>query len=141
VDVSLTRGTGTGGDAEGDTLTAIEWLMGSAFDDVIEGDSGVNILRGGTGDDRIRGGGSEDYITGHDGADTFIFEPDHGIDRLFDFEIGIDFLEFQGESIGFGDLSVNDFNGTASVSRGFGDTVLLFGVTASEVVEDWFIFS
>jgi serralysin len=141
VDVSLTRGTGIGGDAQGDTLTAIEWLMGSAFDDVIEGDSGVNILRGGAGADRITGGGNEDYITGHGGADTFIFGLSHGIDRVFDFEIGVDFLEFQGDSIGFGDLSVNDFNGIASVSRGFGDTVLLFGVTPGEVVEDWFIFS
>ena len=141
VDVSLTRGTGIGGDAEGDTLVAIEWLLGSAFDDVIAGDSGMNILRGGNGADRIQGGANEDYLTGNSGADTFIFELGHGIDRVFDFEIGIDFLEFQGNAIDFGDLSINNFNGTASVSRGFGDTVLLFGVTPGEVDESWFIFS
>src|SRR5581483_7270970 len=42
VNVSLTSGTGAGGDAEGDTLTAIENLTGSSFNDTLEGDVGNN---------------------------------------------------------------------------------------------------
>jgi Ca2+-binding RTX toxin-like protein len=42
VTVSLLTGTGHGGDAEGDTLIGIENLIGSAFNDVFEGNSGAN---------------------------------------------------------------------------------------------------
>ena len=38
VTVNLATGTGSGGDAQGDTLTAIENLTGSAFADVLTGD-------------------------------------------------------------------------------------------------------
>ncbi|MFO1185001.1 MAG: cadherin domain-containing protein [Bauldia sp.] len=47
VNVSLATGTGSGGDAEGDTLISIEYVIGSAFDDVIEGNAGNNKLTGG----------------------------------------------------------------------------------------------
>ncbi|WP_221345206.1 calcium-binding protein [Inquilinus limosus] len=46
VTVSLVTGTGTGGDAAGDTLTGIEWLRGSAFSDSLTGDGGANRLSG-----------------------------------------------------------------------------------------------
>jgi len=49
VNVSLATGTGTGGDAEGDTLVNIERLIGSSFNDTLEGDAGNNVLRGGAG--------------------------------------------------------------------------------------------
>ncbi len=47
VDVSLATGLGSGGDAQGDTLTGIENLTGSGSDDVLEGDGGNNVLTGG----------------------------------------------------------------------------------------------
>ena len=53
VTVSLTTGTGSGGDAEGDTLTNIENLTGSNFDDTLEGDAGNNRLVGGLGIDTV----------------------------------------------------------------------------------------
>ena len=51
VTVSLTTGTGSGGDAEGDTLNEIENLTGSNHNDVLEGSSGNNALTGGLGID------------------------------------------------------------------------------------------
>lgn len=53
VSVSMLTGLGSGGDAEGDTLVAIENLTGSNFDDTLEGDGGINILIGGLGIDTI----------------------------------------------------------------------------------------
>jgi Ca2+-binding RTX toxin-like protein len=53
VTVSLATGTGSGGDAQGDTLFNFENLTGSNFNDVLEGNSGNNALVGGTGIDTI----------------------------------------------------------------------------------------
>ena len=44
VTVDLSAGTGTGGDAEGDTLTSIENVTGSAHNDTLTGDAGANTL-------------------------------------------------------------------------------------------------
>jgi len=53
VTVSLATGTGSDGDAEGDTLSNIENLTGSGFNDVLEGSSGDNTLVGGAGTDTV----------------------------------------------------------------------------------------
>ena len=53
VTVSLMLGTGSGGDAQGDTLTNIENLTGSNLDDTLEGNAGNNVLAGGLGTDTV----------------------------------------------------------------------------------------
>ena len=53
VNVSLMTSTGSGGDAEGDTLSAIESLTGSNLDDTLEGNAGANVLTGGAGIDTV----------------------------------------------------------------------------------------
>ena len=53
VTVSLMLGTGSGGDAQGDTLINIENLTGSNFDDTLEGNGGNNVLAGGLGTDTV----------------------------------------------------------------------------------------
>jgi Ca2+-binding RTX toxin-like protein len=78
------------GDAEGDTLTGIEHLVGSPYNDTLAGDGEDNILKGegghdvlyggpaggddmmygGDGDDRIFGGRGNDTLTGGEGNDT-----------------------------------------------------------------------
>ena len=47
VNVSLMTGLGSGGDAEGDTLSTIENLTGSNLDDTLEGSAANNVLAGG----------------------------------------------------------------------------------------------
>jgi Ca2+-binding RTX toxin-like protein len=69
VTVDLAAGTGTGGDAEGDTLTSIENLAGSKFDDTLSGNSGVNVINGGGGNDTVAGAGGNDNLYGGNGAD------------------------------------------------------------------------
>jgi len=62
VDVSLATGQGSGGDAEGDTLTNIENLVGSNFADTLEGNAGNNNLNGGGGSDTVS------YLHAHAGV-------------------------------------------------------------------------
>jgi Ca2+-binding RTX toxin-like protein len=67
--VSLITGSGSGGDAEDDELTAIENLTGSDHDDELRGDDADNVLRGQSGDDTLKGGGGADTLWGGWGAD------------------------------------------------------------------------
>jgi Ca2+-binding RTX toxin-like protein len=70
VTVSLISGTGFGGTAEGDTLTSIENLTGSAHDDFLVGDDGANVLNGLEDNDILKGGGGADTLNGGIGNDT-----------------------------------------------------------------------
>jgi len=70
VEVSLTTGKGTLGDAAGDTLTQIQNLIGSGFDDRLTGNAGVNRLEGGGGNDVLEGRAGADTLLGGDGIDT-----------------------------------------------------------------------
>ena len=56
VQVDLTAGTATGGEGT-DTLTGIEDLEGSRFDDTLTGNSGENFFFPGEGNDIVNGGG------------------------------------------------------------------------------------
>jgi Ca2+-binding RTX toxin-like protein len=69
VTVDLAAGTGTGGHAQGDVLSNIEWLGGSAFDDTLSGNSGANLINGGGGDDTVAGAGGNDDLYGGNGTD------------------------------------------------------------------------
>lgn len=64
VTVDLGLGTGSGGDAQGDTLAAFESLVGSDFADTLTGDSGDNRIAGGGGADLMAGGsaGQDAYV-------------------------------------------------------------------------------
>jgi Ca2+-binding RTX toxin-like protein len=70
VNVNLLTGAGTGGDADGDTISQIENLLGSAVDDVLAGDANANRIDGGAGDDVLEGGAGADQLTGGAGNDA-----------------------------------------------------------------------
>lgn len=70
VTVSLVTGLGYGGYAEGDTLTSIENLTGSWYDDFLIGNDGNNVLAGLGGNDILKGGGGADTLYGDSGNDT-----------------------------------------------------------------------
>jgi len=65
--VSTAQNTGGAGT---DTLTGIEGLLGSAFNDTLIGTTGDNSLSGGLGSDLIRGDLGNDSIDGGSGIDT-----------------------------------------------------------------------
>lgn len=70
VSANLATGTGSGGDAEGDTYISIENLIGSEASDTLTGDPNANYLQGGGGNDTLIGGAGADTLDGGSGTDT-----------------------------------------------------------------------
>lgn len=70
--INLATGLASGGDAQGDTLSAIEDVQGSSFADRLIGNSSSNRLDGVQGNDEIQGGDGEDELFGGAGDDTVI---------------------------------------------------------------------
>lgn len=56
-----------------DTLSNIENLTGSGFNDTLTGNAGNNALDGGAGNDRLSGGLGNDVLNGGAGADTAVY--------------------------------------------------------------------
>ncbi|MGL4242949.1 MAG: calcium-binding protein, partial [Beijerinckiaceae bacterium] len=69
VTVNLQTGMGTGGDAQGDSYSNLENVLGSAQSDIIVGDAFGNRLTGQFGDDTLEGGVGADTLEGGDGLD------------------------------------------------------------------------
>ncbi|SCZ74290.1 Ca2+-binding protein, RTX toxin-related, partial [Epibacterium ulvae] len=97
VTVNLESGTATGGDAQGDSISNIENVLGSNHADRLTGNSIDNVLEGADGNDTLRAEGGHDAV--HGGA---------GNDRIY---------------AGSGDDRVWGGNGNDSVSLGDGDDV------------------
>jgi len=70
VTIDLAAGTGTGAEAQGDTLINIENVVGSEYLDTILGDGLDNSIYGRGGNDHLRGQGGADTIDGGAGTDT-----------------------------------------------------------------------
>ena len=62
---------GEGGEAEGDRLINIDYIIGSAFNDILQGNPNQgNTLEGRAGNDTLVGGAHDDFLLGGEGADT-----------------------------------------------------------------------
>ena len=68
--VSLITNSAALGDAQGDTFTFIENLVGSPFIDTLIGHDGPNVINGGSGGDTLKGYGADDTLRGEDGDDV-----------------------------------------------------------------------
>ena len=141
-------GTGQGGDAEGDTLTGIEWLSGSDYGDHLAGDDGDNglngdggddTLDGGAGNDWLDGGAGEDMLTGGEGTDNFVFGDG---DTVTDFEDGSDLINLHA----LGHVNADNFEAEVTIRQSgddvevqIGDAVLMLtGVSADDITVDDF---
>ncbi len=92
VNVSLATGTGTGGDAQGDVLSAINNLDGSAYGDVLTGDANANKLSGLDGNDYLHGGDGNDSLLGGNGNDTL--NGGNGVDTIDGGAGGLDWVSY-----------------------------------------------
>lgn len=91
--VNLAAGFATGG-AGTDSISNVENVKGSIFNDILIGSSGANVINGDNGNDGLNGGAGADTLTGGQGADLFAFQFGEstvsGSDRITDFTIGTD---------------------------------------------------
>lgn len=71
VNINLSSGAVQDGDGGSDTLTSIENVTGSTFNDTLIGDSLANTLTGGAGVDRLDGRGGDDVLVGGAGNDIY----------------------------------------------------------------------
>ena len=77
----LIGGCGFGGPPPTQISRSVESIEGSAFDDLLDGDSGPNIILGRGGEDTIHGGGGADFLVGGLGLDSI--HGAGGADRLY----------------------------------------------------------
>jgi Ca2+-binding RTX toxin-like protein len=85
VKVSLANPVANTGDAEGDSYTSMENLIGSRFADELTGDGNANGLTGEAGPDVLTGGGGNDTFVLHAASDS---PPGAGRDRIADLDAG-----------------------------------------------------
>lgn len=74
VTVNLASGTATSPTDGDDTIISINNANGSPFDDVLVGNSSVNVLNGDDGDDVINGRTNNDVLNGEGGSDWASYE-------------------------------------------------------------------
>ena len=128
VTVNLEDNTATGGHANGDTFNDIENIIGSDFDDRLQGNSEDNSLSGGAGDDIIMSTGGDDTLKGGKGNDILVIADDEaGLTTMGPY-VGGDWniQEVDGGS-GDDDLFAQRILGserTFVYGRGYGDDVL-----------------
>ena len=92
-----------------DTLSAIEYVIGSKYDDTIRGDSGNNKLMGGEGNDTLEGRGGADWLDGGAGNDWLIGSTN---DYMIDGGDNNDTVDFSSNSNGIEVTLNNSANGT-----------------------------
>jgi serralysin len=90
IHIDLTLNTATGGDANGDSFSSIEGVIGTRFDDTLIGDGAANTLSGGSGKDVLDGRDGNDTLQGGDGNDALtggtgndVLHGDAGNDQLW----------------------------------------------------------
>ncbi len=147
-----------GGDG-GDTIfggDGNDTLRGGAGDDVIadvsgndtlDGGDGNDVVNGLAGNDRMTGGNGDNIVLGGTGADVF-YQAETGIDRILDFQVGIDKIEVSSSVTSFqaliaGAEDITDTNGNSFVVLSNGDNgmFVLSNLSAADLSESDFIFA
>lgn len=155
--VSLNSGSGTAGDALGDTLRSIENLEGSRFSDTLTGNTSANRIDGGGGSDFIAGLASNDTLIGQGGNDTatggtgndqFWFFIGDGADEITDFVAGSatdDVIRIFGRGAALDSFSelmalASQIGSNVFINLGGGDSITLLNVTLGNLDTTDFIF-
>lgn len=143
VTVNLAANTVSGGDADGDTISLFENVIGSDNNDVITGSTAANVITGGAGDDTMDGGGGNDTfriglysgvdaIIGGSGTDTVLFTENDAVlalSSLATVEI------FNASGITNATITGNELNNTLN----FGSATMtniagIFGLDGNDII-------
>ena len=110
VTINLATETAAGGEAEGDSFSGFERVIGSKFADRLIGDDGQNHLKGKDGNDTLNGGGGDDTLIGGNESDLFILSLDSGRDKITDFNPSEGDLLGLSDNLDFNNLSFSENN-------------------------------
>lgn len=156
VTVNLSSGSpqSSTGDANGDTLSGFQNVIGSAYDDTLTGTSAANNIQGGDGGDTINGeagadtlygGNGVDLLNGGDDGDTLyggddgdILDGGDGVDYLYG-EDGDDVLlgGAGGDHLyGGGGMNAISYLGSTGVTINLGTNSFSGGDAAGDTVSD-----
>ena len=111
----------SGGDGNGDTLYFFENIAGSAFVDILRGNTLANRITGGIGADTLNGREGSDYLTGGSDGDSFRFDVSAlGVDTIVDWQDGVDKISIGAlVETSFAGLTFQDQGTTRVIIRGF----------------------
>ncbi len=134
--VAVNLQTGLAEDSWGDTdtLVNIESIVGTGFGDWFMGRTGSNTFTGAAGNDTMAGGG---------GNDTFVFETNHGHDRINDFNKG-DILNLAGLGIANIDAVIAASVGHdlgVIINTGADSSILLVDVNIKSLADLGYLFA
>ncbi len=118
--------------------------VGNELNNRITGSATSNWLLGGAGNDILDGGAGNDVLFGEAGADTFVFTRGTGGDVIGDFVAGtdrIDLSAFGFTSFAQVEAALGEYGGTAFLTLGNGDMVVLNGVARSALSAGDFILA
>ena len=98
-------------------------LEGGDGSDMLGGGEGRDTMFGGAGSDTLSGGAGIDFLRGGAGADTFVLNSGSEVDRILDFENGVDIIDLTA----FGEINEAEID---IFVNGNDTVVLLNGVRA-----------
>jgi hypothetical protein len=129
-------------------IDCLRFVDGKSGNDTLTGSQFRDHLRGGAGDDTLDGRAGNDILDGGSGRDTFVFGDGYDHDRIVNFQVGKDTLDFTGVS-GVG--SFDELAGlmeqidrrTVLIDFGNGDTLTLHQTTIGMLTthQDGFLFA
>ena len=126
IDAALDQGTVLDGWGNTDTVTNIQGIEGSAYDDTISGTGGSNYLKGDDGNDWIDGFGGLDTLEGGDGNDTISVQDTFSMGTVIRGGEGFDELQADVALTG-----VTEISGIEKLIVTSGSVVGLDGATAN----------
>jgi Ca2+-binding RTX toxin-like protein len=126
--INMLTNVNTLGDAQGDVLTNVENINGSAYSDTLSGNDVRNAIFGNAGNDVINGNGGDDWLVGGAGAD--IIDGGTGTDAVsYDASataVNINLLtntHSGGDATGDNLINIEDVNGSANNDTIMGSNV------------------
>ena len=146
---------GGGGNDRLSGNSGLDLIRGGDGKDTVKGGSGDDTLEGGNGDDVLRGGRQSDVLTGGSGNDNikggrqpdrFVFNDNHGHDKVEDFNErnALEKIDLSGLS-GFNDISdvlaaASKKNGHVLIDTGHDSSILLKDVALGHLDASDFLF-